>query len=153
MKSIIRCLVVTLVVGLGSAGAQPAGSTQPAGSAAQPTAGATDPAAPAPAAKPADPARAAGAAPAGAQAAPPAQPAGAAGVAWYDKLANKHIEEDGTFWMPKSVNLAADDSDLMFYAVLALSAFFFIAIMIAVIYLVWKYRHRPGHKAEPSAGQ
>jgi cytochrome c oxidase subunit 2 len=34
--------------------------------------------------------------------------------------------------------------------VLALSAFFFFAIMIAVIYLVWKYRHRPGHKAEPS---
>ena len=60
--------------------------------------------------------------------------------------------EEGTFWMPKSVNAVADDSDRMFYAVLALSAFFFFAITAAVIYLVWKYRHRPGHKAEPSAG-
>ncbi len=71
--------------------------------------------------------------------------------AWYDVLADKPIEEAGTFWMPKSVNLAADDSDMMFYAVLALSAFFFLAIAIAVVYLTIKYRHRPGHTAEPSA--
>ena len=64
---------------------------------------------------------------------------------------NKPIEEEGTFWMPKAVNEAADESDMMFYAVLALSVFFFVAIAIAVVYLVIKYRHRPGHKAEPSA--
>ena len=40
---------------------------------------------------------------------------------------------------------------MMFYAVLALSMFFFVAITIAVIYFVIKYRHRPGHKAEPSS--
>src|SRR4030095_6678374 len=39
---------------------------------------------------------------------------------------------------------------LMFYAVLALSVFFLIAITIAVVYLTWKYRHRHGHKAVPS---
>jgi cytochrome c oxidase subunit 2 len=40
---------------------------------------------------------------------------------------------------------------MMFYSVLGLSAFFFFAIAGAVFYLVIKYRHRPGHKAEPSA--
>jgi cytochrome c oxidase subunit 2 len=38
----------------------------------------------------------------------------------------------------------------MYYAVLALSAVFFFMITFAVVYLVVKYRHRPGHKAEPS---
>ena len=52
--------------------------------------------------------------------------------------------------MPKAVNEAADDSDMMFYGVLGLSIFFFVAIAVAVIYLTIKYRHRPGHKAEPS---
>jgi cytochrome c oxidase subunit 2 len=70
---------------------------------------------------------------------------------WYDIASDLQIEEEGTFWMPKSVNEAADESDMMFYAVLGLSIFFFIAIAAAVIYFVIKYRHRPGHKAEPSA--
>jgi cytochrome c oxidase subunit II len=71
--------------------------------------------------------------------------------AWYDVLADLQIEEEGTFWMPKSVNKVADDSDLMFYSVLALSIFFFFAIAACTIYFVIKYRHRPGHKPEPSA--
>jgi cytochrome c oxidase subunit 2 len=69
---------------------------------------------------------------------------------WYDVLSDLKIEEGGTFWLPKSVNSAADASDMMFYAVLALSGFFFFAIAIAVVYLTVKYRHRPGHTAEPS---
>ena len=70
---------------------------------------------------------------------------------WFEILGDRPIMDDtGTFWMPRSVNLAADDSDLMFYAVLALSVFFFLAITIAVVYLVVKYRHRPGHKSVPS---
>jgi cytochrome c oxidase subunit II len=75
------------------------------------------------------------------------------GIQWYDVLANKRVEDmvDGTYWMPRSVNQPADASDMMFYAVLALSIFFFVAITIAVVYFVWKYRHRPGHKPEPSA--
>jgi cytochrome c oxidase subunit II len=74
------------------------------------------------------------------------------GKAWYDVLANRPIQEEGTFWMPKAVNAAADESDIMFYSVLGLSAFFFFAIAFAVIYFVIKYRHRPGHKPEPSPG-
>lgn len=101
---------------------------------------------------PANKGAASGTGPAGTQSpGPSTQPAGGAGVAWYDALANKPIEEEGTFWMPKAVNAAADESDMMFYSVLALSAFFFFAILICVVYFTWKYRHRPGHKSEPSA--
>lgn len=89
------------------------------------------------------------AAPAGAGSGAPA--AAASNVAWYDALANKPVEEEGTFWMPKSVNQAADESDMMFYSVLALSIVFFVAIAGCVIYFVIKYRHRPGHKSQPSA--
>lgn len=73
--------------------------------------------------------------------------------AWYSRLAERKVEDDdgGTFWMPRAVNKPADQSDQMFYAVLALSVFFFVGITIAVVYLTWKYRHRPGHKAEKSA--
>lgn len=70
---------------------------------------------------------------------------------WYELLADHPIDEDGNFWMPKSVNVEADSTDQMFYAVLGLSAFFFFAIAVVVVYFVWRYRHRPGHKAEPSA--
>jgi cytochrome c oxidase subunit 2 len=90
-------------------------------------------------------------------AAPAAAGAGSAAPAagelpWYEKLVNRPVGDfdGGNFWMPKSVNTVTDASDLMFIAVLALSAFFFFAIAIAVVYLVWKYRHRPGHKAQPS---
>ena len=72
-------------------------------------------------------------------------------LAWYDKLVQRPVEESGNFWMPKAVNDVADDSDFMFITVLGLSTFFFIAIAVAVIYLTIKYRHRPGHKAEPSS--
>jgi len=74
-------------------------------------------------------------------------------TAWYDILVKKQVDDlqGGNFWMPKAVNRTADDSDLMYYAVLGLSLFFFIAITGAVIYFVVKYRHRPGHKPEPSA--
>ena len=39
----------------------------------------------------------------------------------------------------------------MFIAVTALSLFFFLAITVAVVIFVVKYRGRPGHRAEPSA--
>lgn len=166
MKRFIPSLVVTLVVATawaGSAGAQGVGS----GSA--PTGSGT---AAVPAVPQADKGAAQGVGPEGAQAqpgatgTPSAAPANAgsgagsaaaapaaapAGKAWYDKLADKEIEEEGTFWMPKSVNSAADDSDFMFYSILALTIFFFVGITACTIYFVIKYRHRPGHKPQPSA--
>ncbi len=62
------------------------------------------------------------------------------GLAWYDQLAAKPKDTSTNFWLPKSVNANADDIDHMFYAVLALSIFFFVAIAAAVVYFVWKYR-------------
>jgi cytochrome c oxidase subunit 2 len=101
------------------------------------------PAAPPPTSEPA-----AGGAPAAG--APAAAPGAATPQKWWEILANHPIDEDGNFWMPKSVNLEADSTDQMYYGVLALSVVFFVMITIAVIYLTWKYRHRPGHKAQPS---
>lgn len=97
---------------------------------------------------PGGPARGGQAAPAAGAGAAPAAPAG---KQWFDELEERPIDEDGNFWMPKAVNSVADDSDRMYYAVYALSVFFTIAIFGAVIFFCIKYRHRPGHKAQPSA--
>ena len=58
---------------------------------------------------------------------------------------------NSNYWMPVNASTAAEGSDQMFYVCLGLSAFFFFAITGIVIYFVVKYRHRPGHKAEPSS--
>ncbi|MGE0870961.1 MAG: cytochrome c oxidase subunit II [Kofleriaceae bacterium] len=120
----------------GSAAAPAGGSAAApaAGSAAAPAAGSAAPATGAPAT---------GAPAAGAPAAAPQTP-------WYDQLEEIPVEEHGNFWMPKYVNKITDASDMMYMSVLALSIFFFTAIAIAVVYFTIKYRHRPGHKAEPS---
>lgn len=71
--------------------------------------------------------------------------------AWYDIEAHKAHNTEGTYWLPKAVNRVTNDSDMMFYAVLAMSMFFFFAITAAVIYFVIRYRHKPGRKPEPSS--
>jgi cytochrome c oxidase subunit 2 len=71
---------------------------------------------------------------------------------WYDVLVNKQVEDlkGGNFWMPELNNEVAEESDVMYYSVLGLSLFFFFGIAGAIVYLVVKYRHRPGHKPQPS---
>lgn len=134
--------------------ADPAAAPAAEPAAADVTAAGSDAAA-APAAAPADAAAAPAAAPAEPAAAPApapaAAPAGAGEKKFYEKEAAKPHDTSGTYWLPKSVNSATTGTDTMFYAVLALSFFFFFAITFAVIYFVWKYRHRPGHKPQPSA--
>lgn len=128
---------VCLTLGAASAMAQPAAPPAPAMEAA-------------PVAAPA----AAEPAPAAAEPAPDATAGKDAKVAatesWYEKEAAQPWAQHETFWMPPLANTAAGGSDSMFYAVLALSIFFFVAITAATVYFVIKYRHRPGHKAEPS---
>ncbi|HEY4177440.1 MAG TPA: cytochrome c oxidase subunit II [Kofleriaceae bacterium] len=129
--------------GSGAGSAAPTANTdQGSAQVAAPAAGSGSSAAPA----------AGSAAPAAGSAAPAAGSAAPAAEAmpWYDVLANKPVDEAGNFWFPKAVNKIADESDMMFYVVLALSAFFFFAIAGIVIYFTIKYRHRPGHKSEPS---
>jgi cytochrome c oxidase subunit 2 len=126
------------------------GVADPVAVPAQPAAAEAPPAA-APAGAPAAaPAPADGAAPAAAGAAPAAAPAPMA-PAWYEELANKPHELGGNFWVPEAVNLAGDGADNLYYGVLGMSFFFFFAIAGAVVYFVIKYRHRPGHKSQPSA--
>jgi cytochrome c oxidase subunit 2 len=137
----------------GSAGsAAPTPSGAAAGGTAAPATGTAPPISDVP---PANEGAVSGKGPEGAQSpgtstSPPNTPGG---KSWYDLLADKKVEDmvDGTYWMPRSVNEPADASDMMFYAVLALSIFFFLAITVATVYFVWKYRHRPGHKPEPSS--
>ncbi len=59
------------------------------------------------------------------------------------------FEPDG--WMPaKASDKTSNHVDWWFYAITGLSIFCFVTITIAVVYLSWRYRHRPGHTAEPS---
>jgi cytochrome c oxidase subunit II len=124
LSKFMPIVILMMLVGVGSALAQPAANPTPAPVVAAPT---TAPVAGAPAEAPVP-----------------------ESTMWYQKLADQPWEQNENFWMPKAVNSAADDSDMMFYAVLGLSAFFFIAIAGAVIGMTIKYRHRPGHKAMPS---
>jgi cytochrome c oxidase subunit 2 len=142
----IMSIVVVAALGTGVAHAQPSApaATMPANTGAasdtsQPSvAGSTSTASP-------------GAASAASQGSGAAkQGSGSASTFWYDDLAKLPKQTYGTFWLPPAVNAEGDESDMMFYGALALSIFFFSVIAIAVVYLVLKYRHRPGHKAEPS---
>lgn len=95
-------------------------------------------------------------APAGSDVVAPAPDPAQGGVApegepWYELEADKPHDTSGNYWLPKAVNRVTDDSDMMFYAVLALSVFFFVAITAAVVFFCIKYRHRPGHKPQPSS--
>jgi cytochrome c oxidase subunit 2 len=136
----------------GSAAPAAAGSAAPAaaGSAAPAAAGSVAPAAAGSAAPAAAGSVAPAAAPPAAAAPAAAAPAAPAAKTWYEQLEDSPKDTSGDFWLPKPVNKAADGTDLMFRTVLGLSIFFFFAIAIAVIGMTIKYRHRPGHKAQPS---
>jgi cytochrome c oxidase subunit II len=58
--------------------------------------------------------------------------------------------EGGTYWMPPAASVNVDDVDWLFYGILGISIFCFAGITVAVVWFTWKYRKRPGHKAEPS---
>jgi cytochrome c oxidase subunit 2 len=120
------------------------GSAAPAGGSAAPAAGSAAPAG-------GSAAPAAGSAAPAAGSAAPAAPA-ATEMSWYEKKVRLPVMDmvDSNYWFPRAVNIVADDSDMMYIATLGLSAFFFFAITFCVVYFTWKYRHRKGHKSEPS---
>lgn len=140
--------------------AQPtaAPAVAPAAPAAQPTAAPAEagaPAAPAEAEPPAvAPTPEAASEPAAAPSEPAAAPKAAATDAKKPKAEEKEYAftdlQPDSYWMPAKANSGADHVDWMFYAILGLSSFCFIAITIAVVYLTWRYRARPGHKTETS---
>ena len=57
---------------------------------------------------------------------------------------------EGTYWFPRSASTFAPDIDWLYMAIFWVSLVFFAAIVGAMVYFVVKYRHRPGHKPEPS---
>ncbi len=83
-------------------------------------------------------------------AADPGSPPGATEKATVGPVYAFTDEEPDSYWMPKKAHSLNDHVDWMFYAILGLSIFCFVAITFAVVYLTWRYRARPGHKTEPS---
>lgn len=59
--------------------------------------------------------------------------------------------EPGNYWLPPAVNVTAADVDWLFFVILGLSVFCFVAITAVVVLFTWKYRHRKGHKSVPSS--
>lgn len=129
--------------------------------AAAPTPGATDPAAAPPAGAPPTAAQPTAAPPAATPPAGTPPPAGAPAAAgppeaptWWEAMVGDIKDHNyvyrGDYWLPPAASTTAEGPDKLFRAVLAMSIFFFVAITAAIVYLVVKYRHRPGHKPEPS---
>jgi cytochrome c oxidase subunit 2 len=82
--------------------------------------------------------------------APAAAPAGPKVDPWYEVLAKTPYSTETSIWMPEAVNAAGHGADQMFFWVMVLSVVCFVGITGVVVYFVIRYRHRPGHKAEPS---
>jgi cytochrome c oxidase subunit 2 len=78
--------------------------------------------------------------------------AGATGAATEDfTRPDKYLAPSGgTVWLPDQASVTAGNVDFMFDAVLWLSVVCFLGITGAVVYFVWKFRARPGHKVQPS---
>jgi cytochrome c oxidase subunit 2 len=55
------------------------------------------------------------------------------------------------FWLPRQGSTTAEGVDRLFNAVTSIAIFFFVLITVVLIYFVWTYRARPGHRAQPSA--
>ena len=125
----------------------PTGVDPAATEAATPASAAAEAAAPAPAAE--EPASAKAEAPKDATA-PKDASKEAEAVVKEDDYPFTDVTPD-SYWMPaRAAGNTTDHVDWMFYAILGLSVFCFFAITVAVVYLTWRYRHRPGHRAEPS---
>ncbi|HWN66208.1 MAG TPA: cytochrome c oxidase subunit II [Haliangium sp.] len=137
------------------AGGTPAAVEQPAAPAAGTPAAVEQPAAPAAgAAGSATPAAAPAPATAPATGAPDsATPAAAAATSTEDFVrTDAYITPTGgTVWLPQQASVTAHNVDWMFDAVYWLSVVCFVGIAFAVVWFVWKYRARPGHKVQPSS--
>jgi cytochrome c oxidase subunit 2 len=55
-----------------------------------------------------------------------------------------------TFQLPEQMSTVAGDVDWLYYFIYWLSVVLFVGIIGAMLYFAWKYRERPGHKAEPT---
>jgi cytochrome c oxidase subunit 2 len=54
-------------------------------------------------------------------------------------------------WFPTGASNFVPQVDFLFWAIMWISAIFFIPIVIAMGYFMWKYRDRPGYRGSPEA--
>jgi cytochrome c oxidase subunit 2 len=54
-------------------------------------------------------------------------------------------------WFPTGASNFVPQVDFLFWAIMWISAIFFIPIVIAMIYFMWKFRDRPGYRGSPEA--
>lgn len=54
-------------------------------------------------------------------------------------------------WFPTGASNFVPQVDFLFWAIMWISAIFFIPIVIAMVYFMWKYRDRPGYRGSPEA--
>ena len=55
-----------------------------------------------------------------------------------------------TIQLPPQLSTIAPEIDAMYYFIYWVSVAFFVAIVGAMLFFMWKYRRRPGHKAQPT---
>jgi cytochrome c oxidase subunit 2 len=60
------------------------------------------------------------------------------------------MNDPATFQLPEQMSTLAPEVDWLYYFLYWLSVVMFVAIVTAMVYWAWKYRERPGHKAEPT---
>lgn len=61
------------------------------------------------------------------------------------------LAQDKSFWMPVRGSTTAGEVDFLFYFIFYISLFFFVGIVAALIFMLLRYRRRPGHAAGRTA--
>jgi cytochrome c oxidase subunit 2 len=56
------------------------------------------------------------------------------------------------WWMPENISNVGGSADLLFYVILGLVAFFYVLTEVILVYAMWRYAHREGHKADYTHG-
>jgi cytochrome c oxidase subunit 2 len=56
------------------------------------------------------------------------------------------------WWLPKYVSSFGDKVDYLFYVILWLTGFFFVLTEVVLVWAMYKYTHKPGHKSEFTEG-
>jgi cytochrome c oxidase subunit 2 len=56
------------------------------------------------------------------------------------------------WWLPPNVATFGGDIDNLFYLILGFTGFFFILTEVILVYAMWKFTHREGHKADYTHG-
>ncbi len=52
------------------------------------------------------------------------------------------------WWLPENVSSFGGEVDNLFYLILVFTGFFFVLTEVLLVYAMWKFAYRPGHKAD-----